>query len=69
MASTFPCEEFKIRMYLLSGYGNLVPKTALGKILSIFYALVGIPIMLLYCATIGSILATSFKYLYTKLCR
>ena len=56
-------------MYLLSGYGNLVPKTALGKILSIFYALVGIPIMLLYCATIGSILATSFKYLYTKLCR
>ena len=54
---------------LSSGYGFQVPKTAIGKILSIFYALLGIPIMLLYSATIGSILASSFKFLYTKLCR
>ena len=51
------------------GYGNLVPKTPMGKIVTMFYALVGIPLMLIYSATIGSILATGFKYIYTKLCR
>jgi len=53
----------------LTGYGNLTPKTDVGKLATIFYALVGIPLMLLYMTTIGSILATSFKYTYTKFCR
>ena len=33
------------------------------------YALIGIPVMCLYMANIGGILASSFKFLYTKLCR
>ena len=33
------------------------------------YALIGIPLMYLYMANIGGILASSFKYLYSKLCR
>ena len=51
------------------GYGNLTPKTDIGKLTTIFYALAGIPLMFIYMSTIGSILATSFKYTYTKLCR
>ena len=52
-----------------TGYGNLAPKTVMGKVVTILYALLGIPLMFIYMANIGSILATSFKYLYSKLCR
>jgi hypothetical protein len=53
----------------LTGYGNLTPKTDIGKLTTIFYALAGIPLMFIYMSTIGSILASSFKYTYAKLCR
>ncbi len=53
----------------VSGYGNLTPKTDVGKLLTIFYALVGIPLMLLYMTNIGHILGSSFKYTYSKFCR
>lgn len=52
-----------------SGYGNLTPRTAAGKLATVLYALVGIPLMLLYMANVGDILATSFKYTYRKMCR
>ena len=58
-----------IKSVFISGYGNLTPKTELGKLTTIFYALVGIPLMLLYMTNIGHILGTSFKYTYTKICR
>ena len=54
---------------MLPGYGNLVPRTPLGKVVTMLYSLLGIPIMFIYVATIGSILAKGFKYTYTKLCR
>ena len=58
-----------INYMFLSGYGNLTPKTDLGKLATIIYALIGIPLMFLYMANIGDILGTSFKYMYTKFCR
>ena len=33
------------------------------------YALLGIPLLCIYLANIGSILTTAFKFLYSKLCR
>lgn len=36
--------------FCVSGYGNLTPKTPWGKIATVSYALVGIPLMLLYMA-------------------
>ncbi len=54
---------------LSAGYGNLTPKTDVGKLMTIFYALVGIPLMLLYMTNIGHILGSSFKYTYSKFCR
>ena len=39
------------------------------QVVTILYALVGIPLMFIYMANIGTILATSFKYTYSKMCR
>lgn len=50
------------------GYGNIAPKTDVGKVVTIFYALLGIPLMLLCLTNIGNLLARSFKFAYSKLC-
>ncbi|CAO1441982.1 unnamed protein product [Diamesa serratosioi] len=50
------------------GYGNVAPSTEWGKITTIFYAIVGMPLFLLYLSNIGDILAKSFKWIYAKCC-
>ncbi|CAL1272105.1 unnamed protein product [Larinioides sclopetarius] len=50
------------------GYGNIAPKTDVGKIVTIFYALLGIPMMLLCLTNIGDLLARSFKFTYFHIC-
>ncbi|KAG5673420.1 hypothetical protein PVAND_003469 [Polypedilum vanderplanki] len=50
------------------GYGNITPSTELGKIATIFYAIIGMPLFLLYLSNIGDILAKSFKWIYAKCC-
>ncbi|KAK2724098.1 hypothetical protein QYM36_002443 [Artemia franciscana] len=55
-------------IFFLSGYGNIAPVTIVGKIMTIFYAMIGMPIFLLYVSNIGDILATSFRWTYVKIC-
>lgn len=50
------------------GYGNITPRTALGKSITIFYAIIGMPLFLLYLSNIGDIMAKSFKWIYAKVC-
>ncbi|XP_050093309.1 uncharacterized protein LOC126576184 [Anopheles aquasalis] len=50
------------------GYGHIAPKTAMGKISTIFYAILGIPLMLLCLSNIGDIMASSFRFLYWRVC-
>ena len=61
--------NYYYKTHFLLGYGNLTPKTDIGKVMTILYALVGIPLMLLYMTNIGHILGSSFKYTYSKMCR
>lgn len=50
------------------GYGHIAPKTRNGKVVTIFYAILGIPLMLLCLSNIGDIMASSFRFLYWKVC-
>ncbi|XP_067132129.1 potassium channel subfamily K member 18-like [Centruroides vittatus] len=59
---------FSIIVITTIGYGNVTPKTKLGKIVTILYAIVGIPLLLLCLSSIGDIMAHSFKFIYWKVC-
>ncbi|XP_044002701.1 uncharacterized protein LOC122848588 isoform X2 [Aphidius gifuensis] len=50
------------------GYGHISPKTQNGKVVTIFYAILGIPLMLLCLSNIGDVMASSFRFLYWKIC-
>ena len=62
-------EECNTIPSFLIGYGTITPKTPLGKLTTIFYALAGIPLLFLYISTIGQIMGNCFRYTYSKLCR
>lgn len=50
------------------GYGDIAPKTVGGRMVTILYAIIGIPLMLVFMNNIGNVLASSFKFLYWKIC-
>ncbi|EDW92801.1 uncharacterized protein LOC6532329 [Drosophila yakuba] len=50
------------------GYGHISPRTDWGKVTTIFYAIVGIPLMLICLSNIGDVMATSFRFLYWRIC-
>ncbi|XP_068623772.1 potassium channel subfamily K member 18 [Battus philenor] len=50
------------------GYGHLSPRTSWGKLVTILYALLGMPLFLLYVTNVGQLLARWFKCLYALVC-
>lgn len=67
---TFPAAlMFSLSIITMIGYGNLVPRTQLGKGVTVVYAFFGIPLYILYFMNMGKILAQTFKWLYTWLYR
>ncbi|XP_066252130.1 TWiK family of potassium channels protein 12 [Euwallacea similis] len=58
---------FCLSIITMVGYGNMVPKTREGKILTMVYALFGIPLYILYFMNMGKILAGSFKWIYRRI--
>lgn len=50
------------------GYGCVAPRTIWGRVITIVYALAGIPLMLVYLSTVGDVFARTFRKLYGKLC-
>ncbi|TGZ51326.1 TWiK family of potassium channels protein 18 [Temnothorax longispinosus] len=58
---------FCLSVFTMIGYGSLVPKTQVGKGATVIYAVLGIPLYVLYFLNMGKVLAQTFKWLYTRL--
>ncbi|XP_013775479.1 TWiK family of potassium channels protein 7-like [Limulus polyphemus] len=50
------------------GYGHISPDTWLGKVATILYAVIAIPLLLVFLANIGDFMASTFRYVYSRLC-
>ncbi|XP_052739237.1 TWiK family of potassium channels protein 12-like [Bicyclus anynana] len=48
------------------GYGNIAPRTILGKGVTIAYALVGIPLTLVYLSSVGSLLSKMARSVFSR---
>lgn len=48
------------------GYGSIAPRTSLGKIVTMVYAIFGIPLTLLYLSSIGSILSRVARGVFSR---
>ncbi|XP_067014989.2 potassium channel subfamily K member 18-like [Anabrus simplex] len=59
---------YSLTLITTIGYGSVAPKTPWGKVITIVYALIGIPLMLVYLSTVGDVLARNFRRLYGRLC-
>lgn len=67
---TFPSAlMFSLSVFTMIGFGHLVPRTQWGKIAAMLYAVVGIPVYVLYFMNMGQVLASCFKWFYCKLVR
>ncbi|XP_014485859.1 PREDICTED: potassium channel subfamily K member 9 [Dinoponera quadriceps] len=65
---TFPAALiFCLSVFTMIGYGSLVPKTQWGKGATVVYAVLGIPLYVLYFLNMGKVLAQTFRWLYTRL--
>ena len=62
-------DTMSLLSFYFSGYGHIAPVTPVGKLMTIFYAIIGMPLFLLYLSNIGDIMATSFKWTYSRLCK
>jgi len=49
-----------------AGYGHVAPKTKWGRMITIVYALVGIPLTFLYLSNMGNFMAECFRLFYQK---
>ena len=53
---------------LFAGYGNIAPKTSWGRIVTIIYALAGIPLFFVWASQMGEFCANVFKFCYHNIC-
>lgn len=51
---------------MFPGYGNIAPKTILGKGVTVVYALIGIPLTLVYLSNVGSLLSKMARSVFSR---
>lgn len=64
----FVCLCFFFWLCSSIGYGSLTPKTVEGKIVTMAYAMIGVPLMLMCLSNLGRVLAESVRQTYARLC-
>lgn len=52
--------------FSFTGYGNIAPRTMLGKGVTILYALFGIPLTLVYLSSVGSLLSKMARSVFSR---
>ena len=52
-------------MVLAAGYGNVSPVTTVGRVITVVYALFGIPLCLVVLASVGRLLTRAIKFVWT----
>lgn len=63
---TFRCLRcFVLFCFIFKGYGNITPKTYAGRLLTILYALVGIPLTIITMKSVGHVYNTLLKRILT----
>ncbi|XP_059090405.1 uncharacterized protein LOC131886165 isoform X1 [Tigriopus californicus] len=58
---------YSITVITTIGYGHIAPKTAVAKIVTIFYAIMGIPLTVLCWSNIGDAMANAFRFCYWRI--
>ncbi|XP_046384900.1 potassium channel subfamily K member 18-like [Ischnura elegans] len=59
---------YSLTLITTIGCGGMAPRTAWGKVAAMAYALVGIPLVLLYLSAVGEALAGAFRRFYGRVC-
>ncbi|XP_034476008.1 uncharacterized protein LOC117782995 [Drosophila innubila] len=59
---------YSVTVITTIGHGSLTPRTAAGKLATIFYALIGVPLMLMCLSSLGALLADALQCTYIRLC-
>lgn len=52
----------------VAGYGHITPRTDGGRLVTMLYAIFGIPLTLYALTNLGFIMATAFRFLYKYIC-
>lgn len=55
---------FCLSVFSMIGYGHMTPQTSAGKWATIMYAIIGIPLYIVYFMNMGRVFAKTFKFLY-----
>lgn len=58
--------HFLVSSCFVAGYGNIAPRTTLGRIVTLGYAVLGIPLTLVYLSSTGGVLARVARGVFSR---